>query len=354
MIKLVWLIHPNLNRVFTGILILAVYFFSLNSHAQTASQEPEQYRIVFYNVENFFDPYEDSLTGYNEFTGAGNRHWTINRYKNKRNNLYKVLTAIGEGAPVTAAGFTEIENRTVLEDLISGTPLKNHDYDIIHYDSPDDRGIDVGLIYLKEKFQPLFSRNIKVRHISDTSFRTRDILYVKALLDSDTLHLFFNHWPSRYGGLLETKELRLLASETLLSLTDSLCKALDTPAIMVVGDFNDNPEDESLQFLRGNEPCPLRNLDCIITDNQIGGTLKYQGNWNSFDQVMVSSAMYTGATGIAVKGNATKVFSPGYLMVMDKKYGGVKPYRTYEGYKYVGGFSDHLPIFVDLYHPDQQ
>jgi hypothetical protein len=305
-------------------------------------------------VENFFDIDEDTLSGYNEFTPYGERHWTWDRFKQKRIQLYKVLTAIGEGVPVTIAAFAEIENRAVLESLISKTPLESMGYGIMHYDSPDDRGIDVGMIYLKEKFNPLCSNKIPIKHHSDSSFNTRDILYVKGLLGSDTLHLFFNHWPSRYGGLLETRDLRMLASEVLQKHTDSLCKAAVAPAILVAGDFNDNPDDASMLLLTDEEPCQLHQLDFAFGNKQVKGTLKYKGRWERFDQFLVNSGIYHTTAAFGLGGKSTVVFSPEYLLIEDEKYGGVKPYRTYEGYRYFGGFSDHLPIFIDLYPTDQQ
>jgi hypothetical protein len=291
---------------------------------------------------------------YNEFTPQGERHWTMDRYKKKRLQVYKVLTAIGEGEPVAIAGFAEIENRKVLEDLITKTPMENLGYDIIHYDSPDDRGIDVGMIYQKEMFKPIISENIPVRYNADTTFNTRDILYVKGLLGPDTLHLFFNHWPSRYGGLLETRDLRLLASRVLRQQIDSICNAINTPSILVAGDFNDNPEDASILHLTDDEPCRLQKLDYSFGNKQVKGTLKYKGRWECFDQVMLISGMHNRTSRLAVGGNTANVFSPDYLLTEDEKYGGVKPNRSYEGYRYIAGFSDHLPIFVDLYPTVQE
>jgi endonuclease/exonuclease/phosphatase family metal-dependent hydrolase len=189
-----------------------------------------------------------------------------------------------------------------------------------------------------------------IRYAKDSSFRTRDILYVKGLLGNDSLHLFINHWPSRYGGLLETNDIRLAAAKRLKAVTDSICHIQPSSAVLVMGDFNDNPSDESIQYLTRNEQCPLLSIQASTTHEQVKGTLKYRGNWELFDQVLVSEGMSNGCSGIAIVNEKAHIFSPDFLLKKDERYLGVKPLRTYEGFNYTNGFSDHLPIFVDIYH----
>lgn len=339
----------ELNKAVTSITILFLFLFIETPSLQTDHKPKKKYRIVFYNAENYFDPLKDTAREYNEFVAEGVRHWTWNRYEEKRNKIYKVITAVGEGDPASIVAFAEIENRMVLEDLLEKTPLKSQNYQIIHFESEDKRGIDVGLIFLEDRFHPVYAASIPVLYARDADFRTRDILYVKGLLGPDSLHIFINHWPSRYGGLLETKDLRFAAAKTLKSVTDSICRVQPLSAILVMGDFNDNPSDESINLLTDHDPCPLLNLSAVAANRQVNGTMKYRGNWESFDQVLISEGIRNGLSGIEIDGGGAHIFSPDFLLKTDDKYLGVKPMRTYEGYKYMDGFSDHLPIFIDLY-----
>lgn len=354
MIKIVLEKKQQLTLANTSIFILLILFFSETVLGQDDENLVNTYRIVFYNTENFFDPLDDTTSQYDEFDQGGQRYWTWSKYEDKRNRIYKVITAIGEGEPVAMVAFAEIENRTVLEDLLHKTPLTNHNYQIIHFESEDQRGIDVGLVYLEELFTPLSKKPIKVRVEKDTGFRTRDILYVKGLLGKDSLHVFVNHWPSRYGGLLETKELRKAAATTLKAVTDSICLKQKNPAILILGDFNDNPEDKSMLLLTQPGPCNLTNVTSSPGNALVMGTLKYQGQWDSFDQVLISEGLGNGRSDLLLSGGKAYIYCPDFLLEEDTKYLGVKPRRTYEAFKYHDGFSDHLPIYVDIYRNNPQ
>jgi hypothetical protein len=307
---------------------------------------------MFYNVENWFDSYVDTTRQYNEFSPEGNRHWTYSRYTDKKHNVYKVITAVGSGELPAIVAFAEVENRWVLEDLVGTTPLKNFNYNVVHYESGDDRGIDVGLIYLEDDFTVCFSTPVSIPASGGTTLQTRDILYVKGTLLSDTLHLLINHWPSRYGGLLETDPLRVAAAETLKSITDSISKAQANSAILVMGDFNDNPGDQSLRLLTDSDKHPLYPIPSSATNTQVEGSLKYQGKWEQFDQFLVSEGLRENLSSAWVCSNEAVVFDADFLLEKDEKHLGLKPFRTYSGFRYHGGFSDHLPIFVDLYAID--
>jgi endonuclease/exonuclease/phosphatase family metal-dependent hydrolase len=306
------------------------------------------YRIVFYNVENFFDPYVDSTKSYNEFTPEGNLHWTYNKYVKKRNDVYKTLTAIGEWKPLTIVGFAEVENFLVLYELIKKTPLKYEHYKIVHYESEDFRGIDVGVIYNADLFHLLSSSKIKIRSEQDTAFKTRDIIYLKGLLGTDTLHVFFNHWTSRYRGMLESEAYRMLAAETLMKVTDSVCRVDPGANILIMGDFNDNPENESLQHLVHDTVCHLSHLTFTNTNKDVNGTLKHHASWSYFDQAIVSESLISAKNGLRVADGLVHVFDTDFLLTKDEKYLGLKTYRTNIGFKYNGGISDHLPVYVDI------
>lgn len=307
------------------------------------------YRFAFYNTENYFDADVDPESNYHEFEPEGARHWTYSRYADKRNKIYQLISAIGGWRPLTFIAFAEIENRFVLEDLIESTPLSTKNYGIIHIESKDERGIDIGLIYLKDDFKVLSVKSIPIVFTGDTSNKTRDILYVKGLLEKDTLHVFINHWPSRYGGVLETTGLRLTAAATLKKVCDSVCYIVPVANMLIMGDFNDEKENESMQLLVENQACGLSNLPLNFSEERVRGTLKYREKWNTFDQILVSESLLTGKSYLRIKKLYGNVFSSSFLLIDDKTYSGVKPFRTYSGYKYIGGFSDHLPVYVDIY-----
>lgn len=313
------------------------------------------YRAVFWNIENYFDNFADSTTTYNEFDYDGERHWSFAKYKSKRTAIYKILVALGEGQPPALVGLAEIENDFVLRDLLANTPLKGKGYKIIHYESEDRRGIDVGMIYQPEQFDVVFSKKISIMDKSNPNFRTRDILYAKGLLGGDTLHVFINHWTSRYSGYLSSEALRVIASAVLQHNTDSIFSAQENAAILIMGDFNDSAENESIQMLnRETQATNLRLLPLNSQNKNVKGTIKYQGKWDYFDHILVSSSLLDGIGNIQVKNKVGTVFTHEELLEKDEKYTGLKPKRTFIGYKYNGGISDHLPVFVDFVKSDNR
>jgi len=324
---------------------------------QSASGESEDrmYRIMFYNTENFFDTFDDSLTLDEDFTPPGKMHWTYQRYLTKLRNLYKVIVAAGAWSPPDIIGLCEVENRQVLEDLIHDTPLSRYSYRIVHKDSPDKRGIDVALLYNTHRVRYLESKFCTVKK---PGLLTRDILYCKALLGPDTCHFLVNHWPSRSEGQIETEPDRFAAAKRLRLLVDSVFAHHTSPKVLIMGDFNDEPADESLvnhlqveTVLNNPRHSGLYNLTVAPSAGTARGTLKYQGRWNSFDQIIVSGSLLLRTKGLAADTNGYRIFSELFLLTEDKRYNGFKPNRTYIGFKYHGGFSDHLPVYVDLvYH----
>jgi len=306
-------------------------------------------RLAFYNAENFFDPYPDTTVNYTEFNPGGNHHWTMFRYQNKLQHIFKVVAALGEWNGIAVMGFSEIENRKVLEDLTNSTPLQKFHYKIIHFDSPDNRGIDVGIIYQPSYFQPLFSQAIRVSDQKDSLFRTRDILYVKGLLMGDTLNIFINHWPSRYSGLLQSQPKRLLAARILKKNIDSICKKNPGASILVLGDMNENPQDPAIQTLiQAHGGCKLHALLAHSLYGWAKGSIKSKGRWSLFDQMLVSSPLLNNTGNLSVQNKSFHIFDAPFLLEKDKKYMGLKANRSFVGFKYHGGFSDHLPVFVDL------
>lgn len=329
--------------------LILVFAFS-HSYAQEKTGN-QSLRVMFYNVENLFDTYNDSLKRDDDFTPEGNNHWNWWRYNNKLQKVSKIIIAVGEWNPVDIIGFAEIENRYVLEELLTKTALINSEYEIIHQESPDSRGIDVGMIYLKDKLKLLSWEAIEVSFNEEGNRPTRDILYAKFLaFGSDTLHTFVNHWPSRYGGQVASEPKRMRAAQILSEKLKLIEKTDPNAAVVIVGDLNDEPENrsvhETLNASKSPDEGDLINLTANMGWNI--GTHKYQGKWGVLDHIIISKGLWFGYKTLKVKGQTAHIFSPDWLMEPDVSYQGMRPKRTYLGPRYVGGYSDHLPVYVDI------
>jgi predicted extracellular nuclease len=306
-------------------------------------------------VENLFDTINDPNKNDEDFLPDGNNRWNSWRYHQKLKNTYKVITAVGGWEPPDVIGFCEIENRLVLEELIKKTPLRNYNYEVAHHESPDNRGIDVGLIYRPDKFKVLQDEPLNVSFENDDNFRTRDILYVKALVfDKDTLHVFVNHWPSRLGGALESEVKRIQAASVARKKIDYILSLQPDANILLMGDFNDYPDDKSMsETLRAKKKSDIAKPDDLVNlmfdiHEKHDGSHKYQNHWGALDQIIVAPLMMSSQHALRIKNQTATVFKADFLIKNDERWMGTKPFRTYEGFKYTGGFSDHLPVFVDL------
>lgn len=320
-----------------------------------SQKTPHSYNILFYNTENLFDTLDDPVTADEEFTPQGLRHWTNKRFNRKINNLAKViLNSSGWDLPIII-GLCEIENRHVLEMLLMNTPLNSFPFNIIHKDSPDGRGIDVALLYNEDLFYPVKYKYLPLIGESNSVIKTREILYVSGVVDKiDTVHIFLNHWSSRYGGLLETRPMRILAAKTLNKEIKILSEKHVDPKIVIMGDFNDQPCDISIsRYLKTAEsltkikPEAIYNLS-VYPESKVDGTIKYRGHWSVFDQIIVSGTLLETDKGLITMYRSASIVELPFLFTKDEKYGGLKLNRTYMGYKYKGGFSDHLPVMIKL------
>jgi hypothetical protein len=341
------------SRYFLILLLLA--FYSLTSNAQ---QNNTQHSVLFYNVENLFDTQNDPQSEDDNFTPEGELHWTNKRLTEKLLHISKVILNASEWNIPDVMIFAEIENRRVLEKLITGTPLKSYPFKIIHKESPDHRGIDVGLIYNSSNFSPV-EYNYYPLEVNNTVLNTRELLYVSGVFNgTDTIHIFGNHWPSRFSGFLETKELRNAAATLLRNKVDELFQKYNSPKIVIVGDFNDNPDDETLSEVlkaqRIEGPILENNLYNLFfdlkRDNQ--GSMKFQSQWFIFDQIIVSGSLISNKSKLYANPEDAKILAFPFLLEDDKKFGGKKPFRSYYGYTFNGGFSDHLPILLKLNSAD--
>lgn len=308
-------------------------------------------RLMFYNVENLFDTKDDSLSDDIEYLPGGLMRWNISRYKTKLNDISKVIIAAGAWNPPAVVGLCEIENKDVLGDLVYGTPLSAFGYGIIHEESPDPRGIDVAMIYRRDIVSVIDHCLLIPENAMGEEFHSRGVLYARCLVYGDTLHMLFNHWPSRRGGVLAAEGMRERVAMMLKNSVDSICKVSKGEArILVLGDFNCTPSDQVMSGLTSHgmaDGCTLVNL----TDHKMAepaGTYRYQGTWEKIDQVIVSDNMLNRRDGVTTRPENFRIFSPDFLLKDDQKFPGRLPFSTYRGYSYQGGFSDHLPVLLDL------
>ena len=315
----------------------------------------QSFNVVFYNVENLFDTIDDPKISDEEFLPGAKTPWTQERYQVKLQNLARVLSSInGEDLPVLI-GLCEVENRQVLEDLAEQKALKKGKYHIVHYDSPDERGIDNALLYRKSAFRVIDSRPVPVRLTKAGDDATRDILYVKGTLRSspaDTLHLFVNHWPSRRGGQEASEPNRIDAALTLKQQVDSLFRLNEWANIIIMGDFNDEPYDSSLfSVLKAFNPTYNPKSEITLYNmmseayHDGKGTI-YWDRWQVFDQIILSTNLIIKQTGLVLPEFEGRIFSEEW-MLFKAGDGTLRPNRT-AGREYYGGYSDHLPVYVEF------
>jgi predicted extracellular nuclease len=313
-------------------------------------------RVMTYNTENLFDTDDNPQTADNDFTPNGRLRWTPEKYRRKLLNIYKVIAGVGGWQPPEIIGLVEIENRKVLNDLLTTTPLAKFNYGIVHYESPDPRGIDVALLFRSEKFKILYQEPIYINFIGHPERKTRNILFVKLLYKNiDTLCIFVNHWPSRLGGEIETEDLRFETASLLRQKVDLIFQSNPAAKIVIIGDFNDEPTDPSLTNHLKAQPVSsqlftnkLYNLSYDLLKTSKIGTHYFSGHWSILDQVIVSGGLLNASKGLYAKSTDIHIFAVDFITQSDNKNLGIKPLPTYSGPKYMGGYSDHLPVYLDL------
>jgi len=304
---------------------------------------------MFYNVENFFDCTHDSLKSDQDFLPGGIRGWTPTRFWKKNGNIAKVIAAVGWDRFPELVGLSEVENELCIKSLLYSSPLKNAGYSYIHAESPDARGIDVCLLYNRYLFQPIYKKAFAVHFKDDPHKKTRDVLYVCGKTSSnDTLHIFVVHFPSRLGGELESEVFRRTVAHLIREKVDSIFGRKEESKILIMGDFNDYPVNLSISTDLGAkmpvvDPISksLYNLMLPFYGKPDVGTNKYQAEWGLLDQILVSGSLLK-------QTQRSYIFDADFLMIQDERWMGKKPFRTYHGMTYQGGFSDHLPVYVDI------
>ncbi|OQY05696.1 MAG: hypothetical protein B6I20_00725 [Bacteroidetes bacterium 4572_117] len=341
-----------------GIIFLQFCIFAQTKapFPDSIAQKQRNLRILFYNVENLFDTENDSIKNDDEFLPDRGKYWTKGRYYSKQNHISQVIVGVGGWKPPEIIGLCEIENRGVLTGLVKYSALRKLNYKIIHKESPDKRGIDVALLYQNKYFIPLMYKPIEIHYPFSPTSTTRDILYVKGKTKkNDTLHIFVNHWPSRWGGQLETERKRMFVASVLKNETDSIFKININANIIIMGDLNDYPDNKSItNILMANKTFDkpkagkLYNLSAYLQDVKHKGTHKHDGKWATLDQFIISGSLLSGKNNIYTTVNDVHIYDAGFLLERDENYSGFKTNRTYIGFKYNGGYSDHLPTFLDL------
>ena len=304
--------------------------------------------VAFYNLENLFDTVDDPEINDEEYMPEGEKEWDEEKYQNKLTNMAKVISSMTYGPDII--GLAEVENRKVLEDLIQQPSMSGKGYQIIHFDSPDYRGIDVALLYRSNRFTPFQTEKIAFVHDSQEDFKTRDILWVKGLYEGDTLNIVVNHWPSRRGGKMAE---RAMAAQLLRNKIDSVQNLNPAAKIILMGDFNDDPTDKSMKkILRSdNKEKKLEAGDFYNTSMQTFkdgyGTLQYRGAWNLFDQILISQSLLKGNdknSKYYYSPDSFRVYAPEWMREADTG----APLRTFSYGVYKNGFSDHYPTFIVL------
>jgi hypothetical protein len=337
---------------------IALVAFFISIHIATAQDKTFKVGCVaFYNCENFYDTINDPKTNDDDYTPDGYCKWTSQRYWTKVDHISTVISQIGDelvkGGPVVM-GLSEIETQGVLEDLVNAPALKPSHYGIVYYKSPDKRGICVAMLYQKDHFTVINSKPVPLYIKDMPDFRTRDQLVVYGKFDGDPMYFVVNHWPSRYGGAEKSAPMRNAAADLTRSIVDSIQKIDSTAKIIVMGDLNDDPTNESLvKHLKAKDKMkevgkkdlynPMYNM---YKKNGIG-TLYYQNNWDLFDQLIVTGTLL-GDDKSTYKFYKANIFNKKtYLFQQDGPYKG-SLFRTYAGNTYLGGYSDHLPSYIFL------
>jgi len=338
-------------------MFISCHKLSLESAEQALDKSLYEIRtIAFYNVENLFDVENDSLINDDERTPEGKDNWTQERYTTKLRHISRVLAEIGKkeaGRMPDIIGLCEIENRGVLEDLLAQESMSKTDYGIVHFDSPDFRGVDVALFYKKEHFIPIESRKIRL-NLRDRFNRlktTRDQLIVYGYLDGEPIYLSVNHWPSRSGGQVQSDPLRRQAAALQRNILDSILRLDSDARFISMGDYNDDPTDPSIKFGLGTRK-KSDSLPSYLCFNPMEkmyisglGTLAFRDKWSLFDQILLNGNWFSGGKGFRYW--KAGIFQPDYLKTPNGSFRGY-PFRTYSGGTYLGGYSDHFPVYAFL------
>jgi len=331
------------------IVILLIISLSLS-----AQKKEDQWTVMFYNVENLFDTLDNPDKIDEEFTPGSEKHWNQERYGKKLDDLARVIKSASPSELPEIVGLCEVENEQVLQDLVRTDDLRKGEYGIVHIESPDVRGIDVALLYRTPEFTVTEKKALPVIFTFDSTETTRDILYVQGKTnDNDIIHLYVNHWSSRREGQMESEPKRIFAAVTLRKEIDMLMNRDSDARIIIMGDFNDEPTNNSVfgMLMANNKKKnasrrDLYNLMYDMHNDDNKGTYNFRGNWNMLDQIIISQALLSPKSVLHTSFDGGKIFSAEWMMYNDERLDQKVPSRTFGGPNYYGGISDHLPVYV--------
>jgi len=346
----------RLTTIFSIVLLISTACAAQNN-AKPASDEKLKLSVncvAFYNQENLFDTINNENVNDEEYTPNGPMKWGTMKYTAKIQHMSYAISQIGlDVCPlgVSLIGVSEVENRGVLEDLVKQPALEKRSYQIVHYDGPDRRGVDVALLYNPKLFIVSNSKSYRL-HTADTTFRTRDQLMVSGYLQGEKIHVIVNHWPSRTGGEERSRPKRNAAAALTRSIVDSLFRVDPKAKIIVMGDLNDDPFNESCATILGakknlNDVKPGELYNTLWKTLEKGvGSLAYADEWNLFDQIIVSDEL-AHSDPSKLKLWKAEIFSRPFLTQQEGRYKGT-PLRTHAGGAWTNGYSDHYPTLIYL------
>lgn len=339
------------------IIFIATLIIALSASVETYSQGKryQTFGVAFYNLENLFDTINNNGKYDLEFSPDGKNRWDGKKYRSKLKNMsYAISQMTTKFTPVGPAliGVSEIENKSVLDDLVNQESIKEWGLKVIHHDSPDRRGVDVGLLYNPRFFQPINVTNHLLTVEGLPNFRTRDQMCVVGLLGGERVGVIVNHWPSRRGGTEQSSYLREAAAQLSKHIADSLRNIDPNMGIIIMGDLNDDPGDKSCAMVLGAQKKQedakvggFYNPFWAMLDKGIGSYC-YRGNWDLFDQIIVSQSLLKDG-GSRLKFLRSEVFNKEFLKQQDGQYKGY-PHRTFSGGAFLNGYSDHFPTLIYL------
>lgn len=340
-------------------IVLIISALLLLSAATASAGDGIKYSVMFYNLENLFDTVNDPSINDEEFLPDGAKKWTEEKYGKKLHNMARVIAAVakGNGAFPTVIGVSEIENRRVLDDLFAEPAVSDANYQIVHYDSPDMRGIDVALVYRPDQFKMVGSGSYRVHVPGYENFRTRDVLCVWGTIEGEMFGFIVDHMPSRRGGSLSSTPLRDAAATRIRECADSLSGAFPGIKIAIMGDMNDNPTDKSLHDIIGAGEAKAAKVkkggyfNPFLAMYKDGfGTCAYYDEWSIFDNIIVNYDFIDGGRLRLQKSNYNKkyygnIFKRPFMIQQSGQYKNY-PLRTFSGNNFQNGFSDHLPVYI--------
>ncbi|MFH2095047.1 MAG: endonuclease/exonuclease/phosphatase family protein [Bacteroidota bacterium] len=330
----------------------------LINNSQAYSQDEKQYKagvIAFYNLENLFDTIDAENVIDEEYLPGSKKNWDTEKYNKKLDKLAEVISQIGNDLtkePPAVLGISEVENIQVVKDLVNTGKLKPYNYQVVHYDSPDRRGVDVALVYRPAYFKLTGSRSVRLTIAGMPDFYTRDQLVVSGEYDGEPMHFIVNHWPSRRGGEKRSRPLRNAAGDLTRSIADSILATDANAKVIIMGDLNDDPVNPSLKdHLKATDDESLLTqgylYNAMMPLYKKGiGSLAYRDSWNLFDQMVLTPAL-VGEDKPGYRMHSARVFNKKFLEQKEGRFKGY-PFRTFVGNNYMGGYSDHFPVYVIL------